>query len=82
MLFVVSQMSVLQFVELLPRAAGLMRVLRLILPHMDVFHIKDPIAHGLEVPNLYFLLAALYGLAYMGFMLAVALAVFRSRDLK
>jgi len=82
MLFVVSQMTVLQFVELFPQASGLMRFIRLILPHMDVFHIKDPIAHGMEIPSLYFLLAALYGLAYMGFMLAVALAVFRSRDLK
>ena len=49
---------------------------------MDVFHIKDPIAHGVNIPFVYFLLAALYGLAYMAFMLSLALAVFRTRDLK
>jgi ABC-type transport system involved in multi-copper enzyme maturation permease subunit len=80
-LFVVAQMSVRDFVALFPQAPSLMRILRLLLPHMDVFHIKDPIAHGEPVPLLYFLLAALYGLAYMSFMLSVALAVFRERDL-
>lgn len=82
MLFILSQMSVRDFVQLIPRAAGLMRTLRLLLPHMDVFHIKDPIAHGMDVSGLYFLLAILYGLAYMAFMLSLALVVFRSRDLK
>jgi len=82
LLFIVSQMSVLQFVSLVPTAPGLMRTLRLILPHMDVFRIKDPIAHDFAVPDVYFLLAAFYGLAYTAFMLSVALAVFRTRDLK
>lgn len=82
LLFILSQMSVQGFVQLMPRASGVMRTLRLLLPHMDVFHIKDPIAHGMDVSGLYFLLAILYGLAYMSFMLSVALAVFRSRDLK
>ncbi|MBN2585896.1 MAG: ABC transporter permease subunit [Candidatus Fermentibacteraceae bacterium] len=82
LLFIVSQMSVSGFVGLLPTAPGIMRTLRLLLPHMDVFHIKDPIAHGMDVPGLYFLLAMVYGLSYMVFMLAVALAVFRKRDLK
>jgi len=82
LLFIVSQMSVTGFVGLFPQAPGLMRVLRLLLPHMDVFHIKDPIAHGMDIPGLYFLLAILYGLSYMAFMLSIALAVFRSRDLK
>ncbi|MCK4806118.1 MAG: ABC transporter permease [Candidatus Aegiribacteria sp.] len=82
LLFIVSQMSVSGFIKLFPQAPGLMRTLRLLLPHMDVFHIKDPIAHGMDIPGLYFLLAIFYGLAYMAFMLSVALAVFRSRDLK
>lgn len=82
LLFIVSQMSVTGFVGLMPTAPGVMRTLRLLLPHMDVFHIKDPIAHGIGIPGLYFILAILYGLSYMAFMLAVALAVFRSRDLK
>lgn len=82
LLFIVSQMSVTGFVGLMPTAPGVMRTLRLLLPHMDVFHIKDPIAHGIGIPGLYFLLAILYGLSYMAFMLAVALAVFRGRDLK
>ena len=81
-LFIVSQMSVLDFVKLVPGVPGLMRVIRLLLPHMDVFHIKDPITHGMDIPGLYFLLAVLYGLSYMAFMLSVALAVFRKRDLK
>ncbi len=82
LLFIVSQFSVSGFVKLFPQAPGLMRTLRLFLPHMDVFHIKDPIAHGMDIPGLYFLLATLYGLAYMAFMLSLALAVFRNRDLK
>lgn len=82
MIFILSQMSVREFVGLLPGASGLMRTLRLLLPHMDVFHIKDPIAHGVDVPLVYFLLAALYGIAYSVFMLSVALAVFRERDLR
>ena len=82
LLFIVSQFSVSGFVKLFPQAPGLMRTLRLILPHMDVFHIKDPIAHGMDIPGLYFLLATLYGLAYMAFMLSLALAIFRYRDLK
>ncbi|MCK4506746.1 MAG: ABC transporter permease [Candidatus Aegiribacteria sp.] len=82
LLFIISQMSVSGFISMLPKAQGFMRFLRLLLPHMDVFHIKDPIAHGEGIPGVYFLLAALYGLAYMAFMLSIALAVFRSRDLK
>jgi len=82
LLFIVSQLSVSGFVALLPSAPALMRTLRLLLPHMDVFHIKDPIAHGLDIPGIYFVLAVVYGLSYMAFMLAVALAVFRKRDLK
>lgn len=82
LLFIVSQLSVSGFIGLLPSAPGLMRTLRLLLPHMDVFHIKDPIAHGMDIPGVYFLLAIFYGLAYMAFMLAVALAVFRRRDMK
>ena len=82
LLFILSQMSVRDFVQLMPRASGVMRTLRLLLPHMDVFHIKDPIAHGMDVSGLYFLLAILYGLSYMAFMLSLALVVFRSRDLK
>lgn len=80
-LFVLAQMSVREFVGLFPQAPSLMRLLRLLLPHMDVFHVKDPIAHGEPVPLLYFLLACLYGLAYTSFMLSVALTVFRERDL-
>ncbi len=82
LLFIVSQMSVTGFINMFPQAPALMRVLRLLLPHMDVFHIKDPLTHGMGIPTVYFLLATLYGLAYMAFMLSVALAVFRSRDLK
>ena len=82
LLFIVSQMSVREFVGLLPSASGLMRILRLLLPHMDVFHIKDPIAHGETVSLLYFLIASVYGLCYTAFILSVGLAVFRSRDLR
>ncbi|MCD6587654.1 MAG: hypothetical protein J7K88_03790 [Candidatus Fermentibacteraceae bacterium] len=82
MLFIVSQMSVSEFTGLLPSAPGLMRVLRMILPHADVFHIKDPIAHGFSIEPVYFLIAVFYGLCYSAFMLSLALAVFRGRDLK
>lgn len=82
MLFIVSQMSVSEFVGILPSAPGLMRAVRMLLPHADVFHIKDPIAHGFEIEPVYFLIAIFYGLCYSAFMLSVALAVFRGRDLK
>jgi ABC-type transport system involved in multi-copper enzyme maturation permease subunit len=68
MLFIVSQMTV--------------RTLRILLPHADVFHIKDPIAHGFEIEPVYFLIAVFYGVCYSAFMLSLALAVFRGRDLK
>lgn len=83
LLFIATQMSVTNFVGLAPPGmSGLMRTIRLLLPHMDSFHVKDPIAHGVDVPIVYFLLASIYGLAYMFFMLSVALAVFRTRDMK
>ncbi len=82
MLFVVSQMSVVEFVNILPSAPGLMRAVRMLLPHADVFHIKDPIAHGFEIEPVYFFIAIFYGLCYSAFMLSLALAVFRGRDLK
>jgi len=81
-LFVLSQMSVRDFVNLVPSRPGLMRGIRLLLPHADVFHIKDPLAHGFQVPPEFFLLAVFYGLCYTAFMLSLALAVFQSRDLK
>jgi len=81
-IFVVSQMSVRDFVALMPGVPGVMRFLRMLLPHMDVFHIKDPVVHSVDIPAVYFVLAILYGLAYTAFMLSVALAVFRTRDLK
>ena len=46
MLFIVSQMSVAEFVGLVPSAPGLMRAVRLILPHADVFHIKDGLCYS------------------------------------
>lgn len=81
-LFVLSQMSVRDFVALAPDSPGLMRSIRLLLPHADVFHIKDPLAHGFQVAPQFFLLAIFYGLCYTAFMLSLALAVFRNRDLK
>jgi ABC-type transport system involved in multi-copper enzyme maturation permease subunit len=82
LVFIVSQMSVREIVSLAPSAEPAMRILRLLLPHMDVFHVKDPIAHGFAIEPLYFALAILYGIAFTCFMLSVALAVFRSRDLR
>ncbi|MCK5785574.1 MAG: ABC transporter permease subunit [Candidatus Sabulitectum sp.] len=82
MLFVVSQMSVSEFVGIMPSAPGFMRFVRLLLPHADVFHIKDPIAHGFEIEPVYFIIAIFYGLCYAAFMLSLALALFRGRDIK
>ena len=81
-LFILSQMSVRDFADLLPGSPGLMRGLRLLLPHADVFHIKDPLAHGFDVEPVFFALAVFYGLCYTAFMLSLALAVFQRRDLK
>jgi ABC-type transport system involved in multi-copper enzyme maturation permease subunit len=80
LLFILCQMSASQFAGLVPWAQGAMGILRLLLPHMDVFHIKDPVAHRIPVPTGYFLLASLYGFSYTAFMLSLALAVFRRRD--
>ncbi len=82
LLFILSQMSVRDFTGLLPGAEGPMRLLRLLLPHMDSFHIKDPVTHGFDVSPLYILLASLYGLAYTAFMLSLARSVLLSRDLR
>lgn len=82
MLFIASQMSVSEFAAIVPSSPGVMRILRLLLPHADVFHIKDPIAHGFQIEPVYFLIALFYGLCYSAFMLSLALAVFRGRDLK
>lgn len=82
LLFVICQMDPDRFAELAPGAEGAMRLARLLLPRMDVFHLKDPVAHGVGIPLPFFGLAALYGVSYTAFMLSVALAVFRRRDLK
>jgi ABC-type transport system involved in multi-copper enzyme maturation permease subunit len=82
LVFIVSQMSVREIVSLAPSAEGALRFVRLLLPHMDVFHIKDPIAHGFSIEPVYFALAILYAVSFTCFMLSVALAVFRSRDLR
>ncbi|HRY60987.1 MAG TPA: ABC transporter permease [Candidatus Fermentibacter sp.] len=82
LLFIVCQMTPAQFSGLLPGAERVMEALRMLLPRMDVFHIKDPVAHRIPVPTAYFLLASVYGLAYTSFMLSLAIAVFRRRDLK
>ncbi len=82
LLFIICQMSRAQFSDLIPAAPWLVDGARMLLPRMEVFHIKDPVAHGIPVPASYFLLASAYGFAYTAFMLSLALAVFRRRDLK
>lgn len=82
LLFIICQMSRAQLSNLIPGAPWLGDALRLLLPRMEVFHIKDPVAHGIPVPTSYFLLASAYGFAYTAFMLSLAIAVFRRKDLK
>ena len=59
----------------------LARGFRLVMPHFDVLHVKDPIVHGDPVPAGYLAAAVGYGLAWMVLLLLLADWSFERRDL-
>lgn len=65
-----------------PAAAWLARTLYYVLPNFAAFDIKAQIVHGQPVSASYVALASLYGLAYVGFVLAGAVTIFSRRDFK
>jgi len=58
----------------------LARVLYTLIPDLENFNFKTEIVHHLPIPPQVFLWAALYGLCYTAFILALAVLVFRRRD--
>lgn len=82
LLFIVASMSAEGFAALLPWASREMGFLRLLVPHLSVFHIKDPVVHGFSVSPLYALLGLLYGFSYSAFVLSLASAAISRRDMK
>ncbi|MGI5843874.1 MAG: ABC transporter permease [Candidatus Xenobium sp.] len=60
---------------------ALVRAIRLIMPHFDVLHLKDPIVHGETIPGGYLLAAFAYGLVWMVLFLLLADWSFERRDL-
>ncbi len=58
----------------------LARVFYALIPDLENFNFKTEIVHHLPIPTSVFLYATLYGLCYTGFILALAVLVFRRRD--
>jgi ABC-type transport system involved in multi-copper enzyme maturation permease subunit len=63
-------------------AAGLARGLYWVLPNLAQFDVKSPVVHGQTVTGGYLAIAAAYGLAYIGMLLIVSVAIFSRRDFK
>ena len=53
-----------------------------VLPNLSLFDVKAEIVHGVPVPALQVAAAVLYGIAYSGALLLVAVVIFRRRDFK
>ena len=58
----------------------LARVFYTLIPDLENFNFKTEIVHHLPIPTSVFLFSTLYGLCYTGFILALAVLVFRRRD--
>jgi ABC-type transport system involved in multi-copper enzyme maturation permease subunit len=80
--FVVASAGEGSFSTLLPWAAPEMRYVRMLMPDLSLFHISDPVVHGFAVSPGYALLGCFYGFCYGVFVLSVASAVLRARDMK
>jgi ABC-type transport system involved in multi-copper enzyme maturation permease subunit len=63
-------------------AAGLARGLYWVLPNLAQFDVKSAVVHGQTVTAGYLAIAAAYGLAYIGMLLIVSVAIFSRRDFK
>lgn len=65
-----------------PAAVWLARGLYHILPDLSAFDVKSQVVHGLPVSAGYLAWTTAYGLAYIGALIALAMAVFSRRDFK
>jgi ABC-type transport system involved in multi-copper enzyme maturation permease subunit len=63
-------------------AAAIARGLYYVLPNFAAFDVKAQVVHGQAVPLGYVGLTSLYGITYLAFVLAGAVAVFSRRDFK
>lgn len=62
-------------------SAALAKTFKAFLPNFQVFRIKDPVVHQIEMPPGYLLVTTSYGLAYVVLFLLLADLVFRRKDL-
>lgn len=57
------------------------RFCKLIMPHFELFHVKDAIVHGEALPGMYLVSVVLYGLAWVGMAHLLGEWKFERRDL-
>lgn len=75
------------FADLVERLPGtavryLTTVLYYTLPDLETFNVRQQVTHGIELGPGYLPMAALYSVAYTAAMLALAVLIFRRKDLK
>ena len=63
-------------------AQALARGLYWILPNLAPFDVKAQVVHAVPVPASYVALTLMYGAAYIGVLLTIAVIVFSRRDFK
>lgn len=59
-----------------------MKVVRLILPNLDLFNVRNAAVHGLPIETAHVVWAVAYGFLYSGLMLVLADVLFRRREFK
>lgn len=64
-----------------PMAAMLARGLKMVMPHFDLFRVKNAVVYSLELPPDYLASVLVYGLAWMVLFLLLAERVFSRKDL-
>jgi ABC-type transport system involved in multi-copper enzyme maturation permease subunit len=57
-----------------------LRLLYAVLPDLENFNFKTDVVYGLKILPKFYVFAALYGLAYTAFVLALAVIIFKNRD--
>jgi ABC-type transport system involved in multi-copper enzyme maturation permease subunit len=61
-------------------ARATLRLLYAVLPDLENFNFKTDVVYGLRILPKFYIFAALYGLAYTAFVLALAVIIFKNRD--
>ncbi len=64
-----------------PAAAMLARLLKMVMPHFDLFRVKNAVVYTLPLPPEYLASIVVYGLAWMVLFLLLAERVFSRKDL-